>query len=65
MPLISVTNIAIVHASNEVSSSIDHLQIADVILKLYTCNILLFELFPLQRTTGSLSMQEQQKGLTI
>ena len=29
---------------------IDHLPIPDLILKLYTFNILLFELFPLQRT---------------
>jgi hypothetical protein len=41
---------------------IDHLPIPDLILKLYTFNILLFELF-LQ--TGSRSMQEQQKGLRI
>jgi hypothetical protein len=39
-------------------SSIAHLPIPDFILKLYTFNILLFELF-LQ--TGSRSMQEQQK----
>jgi hypothetical protein len=31
-------------------SSIAHLPIPDFILKLYTFNILLFELFPLQRT---------------
>ena len=36
--------------------------IPDLILKLYTFSILLFELFPLQRgQTGSRSMQEQQK----
>jgi hypothetical protein len=41
---------------------IDHLSIPDLILKLYTFNILLFEIF-LQ--PGSRSMQEQQQGLKI
>jgi hypothetical protein len=31
--------------------TIDHLSIPDLILKLYTFNIFLFELFPLQRTS--------------
>ena len=46
-------------------SSIDHLPIPNFIRKLFTFNILLFELFPLQGQTGSCSMQEQQKGLRI
>ena len=38
-----------------------HLPIPDLILKLYTFNILLFELFPLQRTKVSISCNIQPK----
>jgi hypothetical protein len=47
---------------------IDHLPIPDLILKLYTFNILLFELFPLQRTKWFLfnaRATERIKNLSI